>query len=67
MFYTAKCFRVISIYVNPWEINQIFWSFLLIILPVKISIKKFPAVSNFNEFDALTRNIYLGSLKVCKT
>jgi hypothetical protein len=37
---------------------------------VKISINKeqrFPAASNFKEFDALMRNICLGSRKVCKT
>ena len=29
--------------------------------------QRFPAALNFNEFDVLTRNICLGSLKVCKT
>jgi hypothetical protein len=37
---------------------------------VKISINKeqrFPAASNFNEFDAMTGNIFLRSLEVFKT
>lgn len=29
--------------------------------------QRFPAVSNFNEFDALTRKIGIGTSKVCKT
>jgi hypothetical protein len=29
--------------------------------------QRFPAASNFNKFDALVRNICLGSWKVCKT
>jgi len=29
--------------------------------------QRFPAALNFNEFDVLTTNIYLGSLEVCKT
>ena len=28
--------------------------------------QRFPAASNFNEFNAMTRNICLESLKVCK-